>query len=223
MLEVRDPKLKDFIDGYHRPVDDELAALRSSNEADGVPLILCETEAILRLLLDMKRPKRILELGTAHGYSALLFAKCCPDAAVTTVDRNPGMIDFARANFESLGGGSRIDFRVGEALDVLSVLADEADVDEGRRFDFVFIDAGKSHYREFLEICERLCADNAVIACDNILLKGWLVEGEGKEARRHRTNIKYMRQFLDYISSRDDLDVTLLSGGDGLAVIRFKK
>ena len=62
-----------------------------------------------------------------------------------------------------------------------------------------------------------------MIACDNILLKGWLVEGEGKEARRHRTNIKYMRQFLDYISSRDDLDVTLLSGGDGLAVIRFKK
>ena len=224
MLEVRDPALKEFIDGYHKPLDDDLAALRKQNEADGVPLILTETEAILRLLLDMKKPSRILELGTAHGYSALLFAKCCRDASVTTIDRNPGMTDYAKANFERYAEGKRIDFRIGEALDVLHELAGEINgASEDKRFDFVFIDAGKSHYSEFLEICENMCTEDAVIACDNILLKGWIVECEGKEARRHRTNIKYMRQFLDSISIRDDLDVTLLSGGDGLAVIRFRK
>ena len=224
MLEVRDPALKEFIDGYHKPIDDDLAALRKQNEADGVPLILTETEAVLRLLLDMKKPSRILELGTAHGYSALLFAKCCPAASVTTIDRNPGMLDFAKANFKRYPEGDRIDFRVGEALDVLRELSGEINgASDDKRFDFVFIDAGKSHYSEFLEICETMCTEDAVIACDNILLKGWMVEFEGKEARRHRTNIKYMRQFLDAISSRDDLDVTLLSGGDGLAVIRFRK
>ena len=68
-----------------------------------------------------------------------------------------------------------------------------------------------------------MCTDDAFVVCDNILLKGWLIECKGKEARRHRTNIKYMRQFLEYISGREDLDVTILSGGDGLAVIRFRK
>ena len=224
MIEVRDPVLRDFIDTWHRPVDDELDSLRRSNEADGVPLILTETESVLKLLLDMKRPSRILELGTAHGYSALFFAKYCPDASVTTIDRNPGMTDFARANFERSEAGTRIDFRIGDASDVLDDLSGEIlSSAEDRRFDFVFIDAGKSHYREFLDKCETICTDDAVIVCDNILLKGWLIESEGREARRHRTSIKYMRQFLEYISGRDDLKVTILSGGDGLAVIRFIK
>ena len=108
MLEVRDPELKDFIDSWHKPVDDEMAALRRSDESDGVPLILTETESVLRLLLDMKKPLRILELGTAHGYSALLFAKCCPDAVVTTIDRNPGMTEYAGANFEKFREGTRV-------------------------------------------------------------------------------------------------------------------
>ena len=223
MIEVRDPGLRDFIDIWHRPVDDELAALRRSNESEGVPLILTETESMLRLLLDMKKPSRILELGTAHGYSALFFAKYCPDAMITTIDRNPGMTEYARANFEKLSGGSRIDFRIGDAVDVLDSLAEETAAADGKKFDFVFIDAGKSHYREFLEKCEAVCTADAFVVCDNILLKGWLVESSGKEARRHRTSIKYMRQFLEYISRREDLDVTILSGGDGLAVIRFRK
>ena len=133
------------------------------------------------------------------------------------------MTEYARANFERMSGGSRIDFRIGDALDVLDSLAEETAAPDGKKFDFVFIDAGKSHYREFLEKCEEVCTEDAFVVCDNILLKGWLIESSGKEARRHRTNIKYMRQFLEYISRREDLDVTILSGGDGLAVIRFRK
>ena len=219
MMEVRDVRLKEFIDGYHVPIDDELAELRKSNEADGVPLILTETEAVLRLLLKFANPRKILELGTAHGYSALFFAKSCPGASVTTIDRNPGMTDYAKENFAGCSGGERIDFRIGDAMDVLADITEEVK-ESGDRFDFVFIDAAKSHYREFLEICEKICTDDAFIVCDNILMKGWLIDYEGKEAKRHRTSIKYMKQFLDYISAREDLDVTILSGGDGLAIIR---
>ena len=223
MIEVRDPQLRDFMDSWHKPVDDDLAALRRSEESEGVPLILTETESMLRLLLDMKKPRRILELGTAHGYSALFFAKRCPDALITTIDRNPGMTDHAKANFESLSEGSRIEFRTGEALETLEAIRSEmAASGDAPKYDFVFIDAAKSHYKDFLEIIEDITTDNAYIVCDNILLKGWIVEGEGKEAKRHRTNIKYMRQFLEYIKERQDLEVTILSSGDGLAIIKRK-
>lgn len=221
-MTVRDVKLKEFIDGFHKPLDNELFELRMANEEADVPLIMRETEATLGLLLDMTRPKHILELGTAHGYSALFFARKCPDAVITTIDRNPGMIDFAKANFEKFSEGSRIRFITGDALENLKLLEEELADKPDEKFDFIFIDAGKSHYREFLDICERICTENAVIACDNILMKGWLFDYEGKSARRHRTNIKYMREFLDYINERDDLDVTIMSGGDGLAIIRPK-
>ena len=222
-MAVIDEKLKDLIDGFHEPLDDELRELRESDESEGVPLIMRETEAVLRLLLGFVKPRRVLELGTAHGYSAMFFAKMLPDAHMTTIDRNPYMIDTAKERFASYSEGSRIEFRTGEALETLESIRDEmAASDDALRYDFVFIDAAKSHYKDFLEIIEDITTDNAYIVCDNILLKGWIVEGEGKEAKRHRTNIKYMRQFLEYIKERQDLEVTILSSGDGLAIIKRK-
>lgn len=221
-MAVLDTRLKELIDGYHKPLDDELRVMRDSNESEGVPLIMRETEGVLRLLLEVVRPKHILELGTAHGYSALFFAKLLPEAHVTTIDRNPYMIDKAVATFTSHTEGDRITLRVGDALETLETIRNEVASGETDLFDFVFIDAAKSHYKDFLEIIEEITTDDAYIICDNILLKGWLVDGSGKEARRHRTNIKYMRQFLDYISDRKDLEITILSCGDGLAVIKRK-
>ena len=88
-------------------------------------------------------------------------------------------------------------------------------------FDFIFIDAGKSHYRDFFDRAELLAAPGALIVCDNILMHGWTVDRSYEGAKRHRTNVKYMRQFIEYISKRKDLTVSLLSSGDGLAVIRL--
>lgn len=223
MIDVRDTKLKAFADGYHRPLDDQLGELRQLNEKEKVPLIMTETEGILRLLLELIKPERILELGTAHGYSALFFAKLLPGAFITTIERNPAMIEYAEKNISSFAEGSRIELRTGDAAEILKGLEDELSEDKDcKAFDFVFIDAGKSHYREFFEAAERISTENAVIVCDNILMKGWIVEPEGKSAKRHRTSIKYMHRFLDYLYSREDLEVTLLTGGDGLAIIRHK-
>ncbi len=222
-MAVIDEKLKDFIDGFHEPVDGELLQLRLSDEAEEVPLIMRETEAVLRLLLGFLRPKRILELGTAHGYSALFFAKLLPDARVTTIDRNPYMIDTAKDNFSNHREGERIEFRTGDALETLKAIRDEfSDQNDDKKYDFVFIDAAKSHYKDFFDIIEDISTLDAYIVCDNILLKGWIAEGQGKDAKRHRTNIKYMRQFLEYIKEREDLDVTILSSGDGMAIIKRK-
>ena len=222
-MSVRDMALKEFVDSHHKALDDDLAQLRHSNESESVPLILAETEEILSLLTGLTKPKKILELGTAHVYSALFFAKKLPDARITTIERNPAMIVYAEAEFAKRKEGERIDLRIGDAEEILSGLVDELeDACESEKYDFVFIDAAKSHYKEFLEQAEKICTKDALIVCDNILLKGWIIEADGDAARRHRTSIKYMKQFLDYLDERDDLDVSILTGGDGLAVIRFR-
>lgn len=221
-MAARDEKIKEFIDSYHKALDGDMAALRRSNEEENVPLIMAETEEILGLLLDLAKPSHILELGTAHGYSALFFAKKLPGAHITTIERNPVMAEAAVETFEGRVESERIELLTGEASSVLQRLCEEIETGVRREYDFVFIDAGKSHYREFFELSEKICTKDAMLVCDNTLIKGWVVEPEGKAAKRHRTNIKYMREFLDYISCRDDLEVTLLSGGDGLAIIRYR-
>ena len=222
MKYVRDIPFKEFVDSHHKAVDEDLAELRRTNEDADVPLIFTETEEILGLLTGLTHPSRILEIGTAHGYSSLFFAKKLPYAHITTIERNPVMVEAAKAEFASRKEGERIDFRVGDASEILNELVSElSDADETEKFDFVFIDAAKSHYREFFEAAEKICTKDALIACDNILLKGWIVEAEGRDAKRHRTSIKYMQQFLEYLQQRDDLEVSILTGADGLAIIRF--
>ena len=132
------------------------------------------------------------------------------------------MVKAAEAEFASRKEGQRIDFLVGDAAKILDGLVCRlAESDESKKFDFVFIDAAKSHYREFFDAAEKICTKDALIVCDNILLNGWIAAAEGKEAKRHRTSIKYMKQFLDYLRERDDLEVSILTGADGLAIIRF--
>jgi predicted O-methyltransferase YrrM len=132
------------------------------------------------------------------------------------------MVEAARAEFASRKEAERIDFRVGDALEILdSLVAELSDADESEKYDFVFIDAAKSHYREFFEAAEKICTKDALIVCDNILLKGWIVQAEGSAAKRHRTSIKYIKKFLEYLRMRDDLEVSVLTGADGLAIIRF--
>ena len=216
-------KVTDYISSYYKPVDADLGEFREYNESNSVPLILKETESFLSLLLDMHRPHRILEIGTAYGYSALFFAKKLPEAHITTIDRNIHMIPIASASFEDRPEGSRIDFHTGDAVDVLDELVFEmkSDPDNFDYYDFVFIDAGKSHYKDFFDRAEQLVRPGALIVCDNILMHGWTVDKSYEGAKRHRTNVKYMRQFIEYINERDDLTVSLLSSGDGLAVIRI--
>ena len=165
MKYVRDIPFKEFVDSHHRAFDEDLAKLRRSNEDESVPLIFTETEEILGLLIGLTHPSRILEIGTAYGYSALFFAKKLPDARITTIERNPVMIEAARAAFASRKEGERIDFLVGDASEILDGLVDKlADADEDEKFDFIFIDAAKSHYRDFFEAARRLLTEQGTLS-----------------------------------------------------------
>ena len=109
-------KVTEYISSHYRPLDDDLGAFREYNEANNVPLILRETESFLSLLLELTQPRRILEIGTAYGYSALFFTRKLPEASVTTIDRNEHMIPVAEENFASRPEGSRISGQSGKAV-----------------------------------------------------------------------------------------------------------
>ena len=204
-----------YIDNLYVNENPKLEELREFAESRNVPIILKDTEKLLKVIMKLKEPARVLEIGTAVGYSSCVFADCC-GCRVITIESDEESAKAARLNIESLGFSDLVEVVQGDARDIL------ASLDKGEGFDILFIDAAKSHYREFLEQAEKICTGNAIVVCDNILLKGWIVQAEGPEAKRHRTNIKYMKQFLDYLKERDDLETTILTGGDGLAIIRFR-
>ena len=209
-----------LLDSYYSPLTQELARLRQRSEENQVPLILRETENFLVPYLRAKQPSHILEIGTAFGYSACFFATLLPHAHITTIERSPYMIDEAKKTFHDFSCADRIHMIEGEASEVLKQWKENPD-ERGDRFDFLFIDAAKSHYRDFLVDSEELLTEDAVIICDNILMHG-ILTGEAEDpGRRHRTSKKRMHEFLDYITRREDLSVSLLRSGDGLAVIEF--
>ena len=209
----------DFIETYYRPIDSKLGTLRAANEDAGIPVILKETEDMLSVLLEICHPKNILEIGTACAYSSIFFACKCPDAQITTIEREEHLIEEAAKNINDFGLSDRIEILQGDAAEVLESMNTGA-VD-AKSYDFVFIDAGKTHYREYFELSERLCSKEAVVVCDNILISGWIYDRSLPGAKRHRTNAKYMKEFLEYIKGREDLTVSLSGGGDGLAIIKL--
>ena len=209
----------DFIESYYKPLNSGLEKLRADNEEAGIPLILKETEGMLSLLLDICKPKRILEIGTAYGYSSIFFACKCPEAHITTIDRAEKFLNHAFKNIDFFDLKDRISVLQGDAEEVLKDLNNTSE--ELNSYDFVFIDAGKTHYKEYFLLSETLCKSGALIVCDNILMSGWIYDRSLPGAKRHRTNAKYMREFLEYLNSREDITLSVSGGGDGLAVIKL--
>lgn len=208
-MDIANPRVTAYIDGMYKPLTKELGELREQSEAQLIPIILKDTENFLMNLLRMKRPARILEIGTAVGYSASCMAEVLPDCHITTIEISEETAKKARANIERLGYGKQIEVLCGEAQTVLDGL--EAP------YDFVFIDAAKSHYRIFWDKSKAVCSDGAVIVCDNIFMKGKTVMDRMEIIRRYRTSHGKMRSFLEFITETDEADTSLLPIGDGVS------
>ena len=206
----------EFLENYYKPASDVLEELRLINEESEIPLILRETEDVLSLLLELTHPTSILEIGTGYGYSSLFFASKCPGAHITTIEKSDEMASEASKYISLHDKEGRIKLIEGDALDVLPSL-------RGQEFDFVFIDASKTHYGEFFDLAEGLCKPGALIVCDNILMHGWIYDPDKEGAYRHRTSVKYMKNFLSKLKDRPDLTVSYSSGGDGLAIIKLSE
>ncbi|MFI3210608.1 MAG: O-methyltransferase [Peptostreptococcaceae bacterium] len=183
-------------------------------EENNVPIVHKEVAEMLRVILKINKPKRILEVGCAIGYSSILFANSLDnDVEIITVERNEEMIKQAKENIKRAGLEEKITILEGDAEEILKNIEGE--------FDMIFLDAAKGQYKLFYDmIIDNLKKDGLLIS-DNILYKG-MIAHDDFVVRRKRTIVNRMRTYLDYICSCDYLDTSLIPIGDGVA-LSYKK
>lgn len=205
--------MHDYIEDYIRNLipDHEgmLKQLEDYAVDNNVPIVHKETAKFLEFMVNVKKPLKILELGTAIGYSAILMA-LNSKANITTVDRNESMIEKAAQNIKKFGLDDRIEILNGECIDVLKGLNKE-------EYDIIFIDAGKGHYGQFFNECIRLLKEDGIIIADNVLFRG-MVPNNDLLQRRKITIVKRMRSYLTMVSKNSDLITSVIPMGDGIAV-----
>ena len=176
-----------------------------------VPIIRKEMQSFLKLLLAMTKPKRILEVGAAVGFSSILMAEYAPaDCKIVTIENYDKRIPIARENFKSAGKEEQITLLEGDAAEILPTL-DEP-------FDLIFMDAAKGQYINFMPEIMRLLKAGGTLVSDNVLQDGDIIESHYAVTRRNRTIYKRMREYLYELTHRDDLVTAVLPIGDGITV-----
>lgn len=213
-MNIINEKVTAYIEGFYRPVNPALGKLRTQSEAERVPIILRDTEGFLLNLIRLKQPAAVLEIGTAVGYSAACMASVLAGCRVTTIEADQRMAETAKKNIQALGLSNRIQVLTGQGQEVLDHLEES--------FDFVFIDAAKSHYRKFWDKAVPLCEPEAVIVCDNVLMKAMTASDEYDPKKKYKTSIRNMREFLAYIADTADARTSILPIGDGVSLSILK-
>ena len=176
-----------------------------------VPIIRREMQSFLKVLLLMQKPARILEVGTAVGFSALLMSEYAPEGCrITTIENYEKRIPIARENFQRAGKEEEITLIEGDAADVLRDLEGE--------FDLIFMDAAKGQYIHYLPDVMRLLAEGGCLVSDNVMQDGDVIESRFAVERRNRTIHARMREYLYELKHRNDLVTSILPLGDGVAV-----
>jgi predicted O-methyltransferase YrrM len=206
MTEWLDPAFKNFII-EHQPKDIQMEAFRQQAIENHIPIIHSDVEHMIAWLIRLKKISKILEVGTATGYSAIAFAKSMVKGRIVTIERNEMRHKEALENIKRFGMESIIDPRLGDATVVIENLQEE--------FDLIFIDASKSHYQTFLDYSKNFLSDGGMIISDNIFFGGRVVAGEVE--KRNRTSTRHMRDYLNYIS-KPPFDTVILPIGDGLSM-----
>ena len=160
------------------------------------------------------KPKRILEIGTAVGYSAICFSEyLSEDGEIDTIERDEERIIEAKANIEKVGVSNKINIYSGDAVEILPTL--------NNKYDVVFIDAAKGKYPFFLKEALRMLDTHGVILADNILYKGYVMSDYNKH--KQRTAVRNLREYIKEVTENPDIETEILEVGDGLAVSRLKK
>ena len=217
-MNIINEKVVEYLDTTYKSPSKELELLRKEAEANRVPIILRDSEAFLLTLLKTIDAKNILEIGTAVGYSSSCFV-CASGADVVTIEADEETYNIACDNIKKLKYDDKITPLLGDARQVLENMQD----DNKDKFDFVFIDAAKSHYKAFWDLAIPMCKSDAVIICDNVLMKAMTASDEFDKNRKYKTSIRKMREFLEYINNLDYADTCILPIGDGISMSKLKK
>ena len=191
----------------------ELGKIKQKALEDKIPIIMDDTLEVIDKILSKDKPEKILEIGTAVGYSAICFSRYLKEnGRIDTIEREEDRVIQAKENIKRAEVEEKINILFGDAVEILPTLND--------KYEVIFIDAAKGKYPFFLKEALRMLADNGIILADNVLYKGYVMSDYNKH--KQRTAVRNLREFLKELYENEELEVEVLEVGDGLAIARKK-
>ncbi len=210
---MTDERMLTFIHSFDQEKPQYLKELEQYSLETNVPIIRPQMQSLLRLLITWGKPMRILEVGTAIGFSALWMSEYAPKGChITTIEKYEKRIPIARENFIKYGKENEITLLEGDATELLCGISDD------RAYDLIFMDAAKGQYIHFLPDILRLLAPRGILVSDNILQEGELLESKYAVTRRNRTIHNRMREYLYALTHNDALETMILPIADGVTL-----
>ena len=208
---IVDERIVTYIHSLELPESEIIEKIEQEALDMRVPVIRKETQSFLKVLLLIKKPLRILEIGAAVGFSAILMSEYMPEGGrITTIENYDKRIPIARRNFERAGKAGQITLLEGDALAVMKMLPGP--------YDFIFMDAAKGQYIQYMPEALRLLAPEGVLVSDNVLQDGEIAESRFAVERRNRTIHSRMREYLYQLKHDVRIQTSILPLGDGIAL-----
>lgn len=195
-------------------IDETLSKKRADALSRGIPVADDETLQFLLVTLQMAKPLKILEIGTAVGLSGVAMLQACKTATLTTIELEEERYLEAKENFKAFGVETRVSAYLGDAGEILAMM-------DGQ-YDFVFLDGPKAQYEKYLFDLKRLMKKGAILFADDVLLYGW-VSGEEETPQKRRSIVEKIRSYLQVITSDKDFTTSVLNVGDGVALSVYTK
>ena len=193
--------------------EERLEKIKQKAIENHIPIIMDETLEVIAEYLKESKPKKILEIGTAVGYSAICFSKyLAENGRIDTIERDEERIIEAKKNIKEMELEDVIHIYEGDAVEILPTLKD--------KYDMVFIDAAKGKYPFFLKEALRMLNKDGIIFADNILYKGYVMSDYNKH--KQRTAVRNLREYIKEVTENENLETEILEVGDGLAISKLK-
>lgn len=211
---VRDYIKEFLLNNMNLHISEKLSEIENYALEHNVPIIDKEVQNLISMLFNIKRPKKILEFGTAIGFSALfMYEQLGGDVFITTMERDVNRICIAKENFKLFNCNEKIELIEGDCFENIRCLHNQ--------YDFIFIDSSKSHYEKLFNMCIQNLTEDGIIVFDNILYKG-MIASDSLVEKRKKTIIKNMRNFIQNVIKNENFSTLLLPIGDGVMILRRK-
>lgn len=190
---------------------EKLRKVKQKALEEHIPIIMDDTLEVVDKILKKLKPKKILEIGTAVGYSAMCFSEYLTEnGKIDTIERDEERVAEAKENIKKVGVEEKINIYEGDAVEILPTL--------NEKYDMIFIDAAKGKYPFFLKEALRMLNENGIILADNILYKGYVMSDYNKH--KQRTAVRNLREYISQVTGNPSLETKILEVGDGLAITK---